>query len=118
MFIKTSILAYYKRIFSVRQFRVAVYAVGALVLAWWIAVVLISIFSCKPIHGFWNKEINPTCVNTKKFYIGNAVPNIFTDVLILAMPIRMVWTLQTTRPQKVSLSFIFLLGSLYEPPLP
>ncbi|PLB54028.1 hypothetical protein P170DRAFT_469499 [Aspergillus steynii IBT 23096] len=111
LFIKTSILAYYKRIFSVRQFRIAVYALGALVLAWWIAVVFISIFSCKPIHGFWDKAINPRCVNTKTFYIGNAVPNIVTDVLILAMPIRMVWTLQTTRPQKVSLSFIFLLGS-------
>ncbi|KAI9036027.1 uncharacterized protein KD926_002506 [Aspergillus affinis] len=111
LFIKTSILAYYKRIFSVRQFRVAVYVIGAVVFAWWIAVVLISIFSCKPIHGFWDKAINPKCVSTKRFYIGNAVPNIVTDVLILAMPIRMVWALQTTRPQKVSLSFIFLLGS-------
>ncbi|THD00307.1 hypothetical protein EYZ11_000200 [Aspergillus tanneri] len=91
LFIKTSILAYYKRIFSVRPFRITVYIVGAMTLSWWIAV--------------------PRCVSSKKFYIGNAVPNIMTDVLILAMPIRMVWNLQASRSQKISLSFIFLLGS-------
>ncbi|KAA8647714.1 uncharacterized protein ATNIH1004_006411 [Aspergillus tanneri] len=111
LFIKTSILAYYKRIFSVRPFRITVYIVGAMTLSWWIAVVFISIFSCKPIHGFWDKSIQPRCVSSKKFYIGNAVPNIMTDVLILAMPIRMVWNLQASRSQKISLSFIFLLGS-------
>jgi hypothetical protein len=83
------------------------------IFAWWVAVVFISIFSCSPIYGFWDKTtIQAHCVNNKEFYIGNAVPNIVTDVIILAMPIRIIWSLQTTMMQKATLSFIFLLGGL------
>lgn len=114
LFVKLSILTYYARIFSVRPFRIATYAVGSIVVIWAIVVWFISIFSCRPINGFWDKSITTAhCVNSKKFYIGNAVPNIFTDVMILILPVRMVWGLQTNRMQKITLSFIFLLGGLY-----
>lgn len=114
LFVKLSILTYYVRIFSVRPFRIAAYAVGSIVVIWAIVVWFISIFSCRPINGFWDKSITTAhCVNSKKFYIGNAVPNIFTDVMILILPVRMVWGLQTNRMQKITLSFIFLLGGLY-----
>ncbi|PWY84796.1 hypothetical protein BO70DRAFT_361195 [Aspergillus heteromorphus CBS 117.55] len=108
--IKTSILTYYVRIFQIRPFRMAVYIVGSVVLVWAATVSLISIFSCRPIRGFWDKSLTANCVNSKAFYVGNAVPNIITDILILVLPVRMVWTLQTTLMQKVTLSGIFSLG--------
>ncbi|KAJ6093568.1 hypothetical protein N7486_008857 [Penicillium sp. IBT 16267x] len=110
------ILTYYVRIFQIRPFRMAVYAVGGLVAVWPITVCFISIFSCRPIHGFWDESVRASCVNNKEFYVGNAVPNIFTDVMILILPLRMVWALQTTRMQKITLSAIFLLGGLSIPP--
>ncbi|KAJ5904187.1 hypothetical protein N7504_006570 [Penicillium tannophilum] len=108
--VKLSILTYYVRIFQIRPFRIAVYAVGSLVVVWAITVWFISIFSCRPINGFWDTSVTSSCVSNKEFYVGNAVPNICTDVMILILPLRMVWGLQTTRMQKVTLSGIFLLG--------
>ncbi|RAK76914.1 uncharacterized protein BO72DRAFT_496822 [Aspergillus fijiensis CBS 313.89] len=108
--VKLSILTYYVRIFQIRPFRIAVYVVGSLVVAWAVIVWFISIFSCRPLNGFWDKSVPATCVSSKAFYVGNAVPNICTDVMILILPLRMVWGLQTTRIQKVTLSAIFLLG--------
>ncbi|KAJ5987213.1 hypothetical protein N7451_011578 [Penicillium sp. IBT 35674x] len=105
-----SILTYYVRIFQIRPFRIAVYVVGSLVVVWAITVWFISIFSCRPVNGFWDKSVTSSCVSNKEFYVGNAVPNICTDVMILILPLRMVWALQTTRMQKVTLSAIFLLG--------
>lgn len=113
-----SILSYYVRIFQIRPFRLAVYAVGSLVLIWAIVVCFISIFSCRPLNGFWDKSVTASCVSNKEFYVGNAIPNICTDVMILILPLRMVWTLQTNRMQKITLSAIFLLGGLsVSPPL-
>jgi hypothetical protein len=86
--------------------------VGGIVVAWWIAVVLVSLFSCDPINGFWDHNITSKCINTMHFFIGNEVPNIFTDIVILILPIRMIWRLNMSKDQKISLSFIFLLGSL------
>lgn len=113
--VKLSILTYYVRIFQIRPFRIAVYAVGSLVVVWAITVWFISIFSCRPINGFWDTSVTSSCVSNKEFYVGNAVPNICTDVMILILPLRMVWALQTTRMQKVTLSGIFLLGGLSVP---
>lgn len=116
--VKLSILTYYVRIFQIRPFRIAVYAVGSLVVVWAITVWFISIFSCRPINGFWDTSVKSSCVSNKEFYVGNAVPNICTDVMILILPLRMVWGLQTTRMQKVTLSGIFLLGGLSVLPSP
>ena len=111
--IKLSILSLYRRIFSVQRFRLLANCIASIVLAWWIAVLLVSIFSCHPINGFWDRTIkNFRCINTKEFFVGNAVPNIVTDIIILTLPIREVWRLHAQRHQKIALSFIFLLGSL------
>ena len=111
--IKLSVLSLYRRIFSVPKFKLAANIVQGVVIAWWIAVILVSIFSCNPINGFWDKLYTKSkCINTEHFFIGNAVPNIATDIVILILPLREIWHLNTQRHQKVALSFIFLLGGL------
>lgn len=42
--------------------------------------------------------------------LASGVLNLLTDVLILCLPIPMVWGLNTTKAQKVTLTGIFLLG--------
>ncbi|KAL8824775.1 MAG: hypothetical protein Q9191_004828 [Dirinaria sp. TL-2023a] len=111
MTIKLSVLSLYRRIFSVRKFKLAANVVAAVVVAWWIAILLVSIFSCNPVNGFWDKTYTKSkCINTKKFFVGNAVPNIVTDIVILTLPLREVWRLNTQRHQKIALSITFLLG--------
>lgn len=110
--VKSSILLLYSRIFPVRRFVLATRVVGLFVVAWWIVVVIIQIFSCNPIHGFWDTTIPSKCINAADFYVAVAVPNILTDMVMLGLPIRMVWRLQLPREQKVMLSGVFATGAL------
>lgn len=112
MLVKASILVMYHRIFPVKGFRMAVYIIGGIVVSWWLAIVLVCIFQCDPIPKAWLPWIPGTCINLKASFIGNAVPNILTDVAILALPITQVWSLHGTVARKLSLCGAFLLGSL------
>ena len=111
--IKLSILSLYRRIFSVPRFKLAANIVTAMVLAWATALILTAIFSCKPVNGFWDKIYTKSkCINTEHFFIGNAVANMGTDLIILVLPVQKIWRLNMRRNQKIALSFIFLLGGL------
>lgn len=109
---KISILLLYRSIFADRVFAIVVNVTSAFVVAWGLALILVSIFTCKPIHGFWDVTIPSTCISSREFFLGNSIPNIFMDVFILSLPVRMVWQLQMPVRQKVQVSGLFLLGGL------
>lgn len=75
--------------------------------------VLAAVFSCLPIHGFWDHETPANCVNTLHYYLGVAIPNIATDIVLLVLPMPLIWRLQITLSQKVAVTGIFVLGGLY-----
>ena len=79
---------------------------------WGTAILLVSIFSCQPVNGFWDVTIPSKCINTRNFFIGNSVPNICMDVFILALPFGKVWKLQMSARNKILVSGLFLLGGL------
>lgn len=110
---KMSILLFYTRLFPTREFKLAAKVIACIVVAWLIATILVSIFSCTPVRAFWTHEAGSKCINSEHFYIANAVPNIITDAFILTLPLRMVWGLHTSKWERVALTFIFMLGSLY-----
>jgi hypothetical protein len=51
-------------------------------------------------------------VDSVKFFYGNAIPTIVTDVLMLALPLPYIAQLQLPRGQKWGLAGIFLVGIL------
>lgn len=54
-----------------------------------------------------------TCrVEPMKFFYGNAIPTIVTDLMMLALPVPYIWGLHLPTPQKVALGGIFLVGIL------
>lgn len=53
-----------------------------------------------------------SCIDTNKFFIGNAVPNILTDAMILALPAYELYRLQMKTAQKIGVGSIFMLGGL------
>ncbi|KAI5801347.1 hypothetical protein EDC01DRAFT_517102 [Geopyxis carbonaria] len=108
--IKISLLLMYARIFTVRWFRTAAWIVGASVVGWTIAIQFVSIFQCTPIYKAWEPFTPGHCINLKASFIGNGVPNVITDFVILTLPMPVVWNLQASVAHRLSLSFIFLLG--------
>ncbi|KAJ6190021.1 hypothetical protein N7519_000042 [Penicillium mononematosum] len=115
--IKVSILLMYCRIFPTREIRMASMVLGGVSIAWGIAIILVSIFQCTPIARAWDTHIPGTCINLKASFIGNAVPNIVTDILILSLPVRVVRRLHASLTQRLSVIGTFLLGSLFVYPL-
>jgi hypothetical protein len=49
-------------------------------------------------------------VDSYKFFYGNSIPNILTDIMMMIAPLPAIWSLKLEMRQKISLSCIFLLG--------
>lgn len=57
-------------------------------------------------------------IDDNKFWWGNAIPNICTDIALIALPIPYIADLRLPRPQKLALCGIFLFGAVYVSPFP
>ncbi|WKT53919.1 hypothetical protein QSH57_004503 [Fusarium oxysporum f. sp. vasinfectum] len=117
--VKWSILALYWRIFgSMKLTRLPISILFSIVLAWGIAVILVTTFQCSPVSAFWLRfspngggEMAYKCrVNVRMFFIANAIPNITTDILMLLVPVPGIWSLQLRTAKKIALLGIFALG--------
>lgn len=111
--IKFSILLFYARIFPGRRFRQTLYLVGAVVLLSWVSCQFAAIFACHPIQNFWlSAGPSESCIDVQGLFIGQAIPNIATDIVLLVLPLPLIWRLQLPLAQKLGLLAIFTLGSL------
>ena len=110
--IKISILLFYRRLFITARFKLVTDILGGIVLVWWLVVIILQTVQCRPISGIWDTSVTASCINPQRYYIGVAAVNIATDVLMLCLPVRMVWRLQTSIANKIALTITFLTGAL------
>lgn len=110
--IKISLLLLYHRLFGVdKQFRLALFVAGALIVMWWIASFWDTIFQCVPAQASWDKSIkNAKCQSIRGAALGTGISNLILDVAFLLLPVPMIWRLHVSKRIKVSLTGIFLLG--------
>jgi hypothetical protein len=109
--LKASILTMYCRIFPIRSMKIGGASLGVIVLIWWLLVCLISVFQCRPIQKAWGMStVDGTCINKGIWFTGVAVPNIATDMAILALPVHQVLQLHLSMVRKLAIAGIFLLG--------
>src|SRR5438552_2692799 len=99
--IKISILVMYCHIFSLRRFKIGAWVIGATTVVWSLVFILMCFLQCSPVNKAWDPFVAGTCLDLRALFIGNAIPNILTDVAILLMPITEVWKLQMRTPQRV-----------------
>ncbi|KAI1453891.1 hypothetical protein F4805DRAFT_461281 [Annulohypoxylon moriforme] len=114
--IKLSIITLYRQLFPTRFMLASTKILAVIIIMWGIAVVLVSVFNCNPIRGFWDYilpdyDVPTKCVNTRWFFIGISIPNIITDALLLCLPLRDVWGLQLPWNTKIIISGLFALGA-------
>ncbi|KAL4941124.1 hypothetical protein BDV06DRAFT_223418 [Aspergillus oleicola] len=118
---KSSLLLLYQRIFGVVQrFRYALFTSWFLIISYFIACVIASIFSCIPVSYLWDRFAGPdpnennnapgSCFNEVAFFRWNGIANMLLDVLMLVLPLPMVWHMCTSLRQKVLLTGIFGMG--------
>jgi len=112
---KLSILFLYHRLFSVSgTFRYQVSIVAILVVAFWIGCTVADLLNCRPLKWTWlNSLADPRyCFNYNIFWMASGVVEAFIDVLIIALPIKIIIGLQLNLTKKLALTVIFMLGAL------
>ncbi|KAL5390290.1 hypothetical protein DPSP01_001862 [Paraphaeosphaeria sporulosa] len=107
---KTSVILLYMRIFIGHRFRLLCSCALAIVIGSGIATVFATIFQCVPLERSWNKTVEGKCIDSSAFWIANAVINISTDVIVLALPVHEVIKLQLRLRERIMLHSVFLLG--------
>ncbi|CAH0052422.1 unnamed protein product [Clonostachys solani] len=124
--VKMSILAFYWRSFRVeRSIRIPIYILATVITLWAMGVFLTTLLKCRPLHWNWDQyqywsQYNSWNMTTKnqykcdvnqiKFYYGNAIPTIVTDLAMVLLPIPYVWRLKMPKPQKIALAGILMIG--------
>ncbi|KAF6808830.1 integral membrane protein [Colletotrichum sojae] len=107
---KLSLLLMYYRIFHIPFFKKMTYAIGAFVFAWVICITFLFIFICVPVEKLWYPDLPGHCINQVATWIANAASTLFTDLLILILPLPQIWKLQLQKAEKIALTFAFGLG--------
>ncbi|KAF4470835.1 integral membrane [Fusarium albosuccineum] len=112
LYFKLTFLAHYYRLLAIQEmkrvYKAAIFIVGG----WALSQVLVGIFICWPVQGFWDKTVNARRIpNQPQWYI-NAAGNIVTDIMVFLLPIPAIRSLRLPRNQKFILAGIFSLGLL------
>ncbi|KAF2086038.1 hypothetical protein K490DRAFT_12892, partial [Saccharata proteae CBS 121410] len=107
---KLSILTQYLRIFVSHRTRMVTYFMIAFMICYIIQVVLVGIFQCVPVEAFWDKQMKGQCINSFAWFYATAGLNIFSDVMIILIPIPALGTLQIPKRQRFGLMTLFAFG--------
>ncbi len=110
---KLAVLCIYKRVFSTKPYRYAIYILGAIVILNCAVGQVVSLTICRPFAYIWNKSISDGhCGNIAATYRYITIPNLLTDVGILVVPLHGVWHLPIKVVHKIALSLKFLIGCI------
>ena len=105
----------YRRIFYIdRPFVLQSLVVLGIVAAFWLATTIATLAGCIPMEVSWHTNLAPEehCINFNIFWMATGVVEVFIDTLILVLPVRVILGLRLSTKSKLSIIFIFLLGSL------
>ena len=75
---------------------------------------LVVMLQCLPIHSFWQPKTKTPyhCIDRVNYYIVQGSLNIFSDVVVVLMPIPLVLKLRLPLLPKLGLLIVFLLSGL------
>lgn len=113
--VKLSLITQYHRIFIDRHTRIACHVSFYFTALFSLSTILASIFSCTPVTSFWNWESTTLggrqCINYYALWYAHGAVNIFTDFIVLLLPVPAMYTLNLPLRQKISSGLLFAFGS-------
>lgn len=112
--VKLSILVFLRRLES--QSRVVnglIWSAVTIVVGLFIATLFVDIFQCTPVAYVYDFTIpGGKCIDQGAFYVSTAAVNLFTDLLVLSVPIIITWNLQMPLRRKIAVCIILCLGGV------
>lgn len=116
-FAKNAILLEWKTIFVPHPVRNAFYwTCWGLVIVntlYYIAVITTTHLYCIPFDAAWQPWTEGHCINQ---YVADVIIlsfNLFTDLVILILPQRIIWTLQMRKQRRLGIAVLFSLGLMW-----
>ena len=111
--LKMSVLLLYVRLSPATWFRIPVYFMMFVVVGFNFANLIALFASCSPLDKSWDLKITTGhCFNRAQQSVASGYYNVFTDAILLALPLPTVWGLQLPFKQKLALTAVFATGSL------
>lgn len=118
MFPKLAMLFFYLRIFIERWQRRACYLLMGILVATAVAAFIANMMTCDPVRFQWGDSLvgedggAPHCFKQQLFWSLISLPNVITDLIMLALPVPVICKIQLTWKDKVGLIFTFATGSM------
>ncbi|PKX93144.1 putative MFS monosaccharide transporter [Aspergillus novofumigatus IBT 16806] len=113
MAVKTSILVFYLTLTKGEKvFRWANYVTLFAVNAAGLALTLVNVFQCHPVHAAYSYPLPPDaqCIDVLTLYLSSSPVNIITDLAILFIPNPILTQMRLPRKQKIILVITFSFG--------
>ncbi|QSZ33527.1 hypothetical protein DSL72_005095 [Monilinia vaccinii-corymbosi] len=109
---KVAVLILYLRLATSKTLRMLIWGVMAFVILTSFSCVVATIFQCTPISKAW--ENPPTnvgsCIQVTALFYANAGLDIFQDLIIYLLPMRMLYYIQIPKRQRYALMLVFAVG--------
>lgn len=90
----------------------AFYSVLIINTPWFVGDMCVVWLICQPAKGYWDSSIEPHCGNISAAYLAIHVSNLMVDVLIAALPARVLWHLQMPVARKLRIMAMFAIVAL------
>ncbi|KAK6223984.1 hypothetical protein LQW54_000130 [Pestalotiopsis sp. IQ-011] len=111
---KLSLLLVYERLAPLKWYKLAVWAVSAVIVASSAILLFLTIFPCRPIQAAWDLTITEyQCINRQAVYKAQAIAGAVTDTMVLLVPIPVVVSLNISCRRKMGLICFFGIGALF-----
>ncbi|KAF2748639.1 hypothetical protein M011DRAFT_332907 [Sporormia fimetaria CBS 119925] len=124
LFVKLSILFFYRTFASSVKLRRFIYGTMAILILYTFGATLASFFQCENPSDSWSvtfyigqfdrmkdkSKAKPKCYNPTKLWVATAAVNLFSDVVILLLPIPTLLSLRVPINKRLALIGIFSIG--------
>ncbi|KAI1434793.1 hypothetical protein GGR50DRAFT_376425 [Xylaria sp. CBS 124048] len=108
--VKMSMLCLLHRIYTTPKFRRWCYAVMALDAIYLISFIPIFLTNCVPLSQYWDPKPTGWCRNTIKSDSATVAFNLLLDFSILILPLPVLWHLQMSLRDKLTVTSMFSIG--------
>ncbi|VUC22923.1 unnamed protein product [Clonostachys rosea] len=109
---KLAILVVYRRLFPQRLMHISVWIVAVILILQSIVGTILLFVVCRPFWVNWGPlEMQQThCFDKMSLFLWISLPNIITDLALIALPLPIIWKLQLSNNLKAALTVTFLIG--------
>ncbi|RDK38987.1 integral membrane protein [Aspergillus phoenicis ATCC 13157] len=108
---KVSLLTSYLRVGGfVAAYRWSIIGVVIAVVCNQVIFTFLLTLACNPVAKQWDASLPGTCIDTVASYYALAGTSLGFDLVIIALPLPVLWSLQLRQAQKIALMALFALG--------